>query len=74
MDAVFDFPPLNQLVSTYSKGNKEKLLIFLTFMHEPEIVFMDEPFTGLDKHTREVVERYIEQEKGSRCLLIATHI
>lgn len=74
MDAVLDFPPLNQLVSTYSKGNKEKLLIFLTFMHEPEIVFLDEPFTGLDPVVILRVKRYIREyvNKG-HTIVLSTH-
>jgi len=74
MDAVLDFPPLNQLVSTYSKGNKEKLLIFLTFMHEPEIVFMDEPFTGLDPVVILRVKRYIrEYAAKGHTVVLSTH-
>lgn len=74
MDAVLDFPPLNQLVSTYSKGNKEKLLIFLTFMHEPEIVFMDEPFTGLDPVVILKVKRYIrEYAAKGHTVVLSTH-
>lgn len=57
-----------------SGGMKRRVAIARAFASQRDILLLDEPFTGLDKHTREVVERYIEQEKGSRCLLIATHI
>ena len=35
-------------ISTYSHGMKQKLAVIAALMHEPKLLVMDEPFTGLD--------------------------
>ena len=43
------FPvPLERNVKAYSSGNRQKLAIVATFMHDPALVIMDEPTSGLD--------------------------
>ena len=39
---------LSRKVGEYSSGNRQKLGIIQAFMHEPEVVILDEPITGLD--------------------------
>lgn len=39
---------LAQPISTYSHGMKQKLAIISAFIHEPQLIIMDEPFVGLD--------------------------
>lgn len=39
---------LSRKVGEYSSGNRQKLGIVLAFMHNPEVVILDEPITGLD--------------------------
>ena len=39
---------LNQPISTYSHGMKQKLAIISAWIHEPKLILMDEPFVGLD--------------------------
>ena len=41
-------PDLAQPISTYSHGMKQKLAVIAALMHEPRLLVMDEPFTGLD--------------------------
>ncbi|MFX1538211.1 MAG: ATP-binding cassette domain-containing protein, partial [Promethearchaeota archaeon] len=51
---------LDDTVNKFSKGMKQKLGIFRAMIHNPEILFFDEPTAGLDpivsKHVREAIE------------------
>jgi len=38
----------HQLTNSYSRGMQQKLALCVALIHEPKILFMDEPFTGLD--------------------------
>jgi ABC-2 type transport system ATP-binding protein len=51
----------DRLVKTYSGGMKRRLDLAAALVHEPKIVFLDEPTTGLDPLGREVIWRYVKQ-------------
>ncbi len=61
-------------VKTYSGGMKRRLEIARGLLHEPEVLFLDEPTLGLDPQTRERLWEYIRglKEKGTT-VLITTH-
>ncbi|KUO40256.1 MAG: ABC transporter ATP-binding protein [Hadesarchaea archaeon DG-33] len=63
------------LVETYSSGMKRRLEIARSFMHHPEIMFLDEPTLGLDPQTRRKIWEHIQmlnkQEKIT--ILLTTH-
>jgi ABC-2 type transport system ATP-binding protein len=44
---LFD-PPLDRPIGEYSRGNRQMLGLVQTFMHDPDVVVMDEPTAGLD--------------------------
>ena len=46
---LFEFSKyMNSSLATLSKGNKQKVLITSALLHDPEIIFLDEPLNGLD--------------------------
>ena len=47
-------------IKTYSGGMKRRLDLACALVHEPRIIFLDEPTTGLDPITRETVWRYVQ--------------
>lgn len=48
-----------QTLSTYSKGMKQKVLIAAAVLHDPEIVVLDEPFSGLDVTAARVLKGFV---------------
>jgi ABC-2 type transport system ATP-binding protein len=62
-------------VEDLSKGMQQKVQFIATLLHDPELVILDEPFSGLDpvnsKIMREVV---VEVARGGRTVLFSTHI
>lgn len=65
----------DQLVRTYSGGMKRRLDIAMGLVHQPEILFLDEPTTGLDPESRSLLWRYLDQLRREQQLtiLLTTH-
>ncbi|MGA0351843.1 MAG: ABC transporter ATP-binding protein [Acholeplasmataceae bacterium] len=49
-----------KMIHQLSKGQKQKLLLIMCFLGNPDIVLLDEPFDGLDKLTTEKLLHYIQ--------------
>lgn len=59
---------------TFSKGMKQKLAIARALLHEPRILFLDEPTAGLDPEASHLVREFIaELKKEGRTIFICTH-
>lgn len=63
------------LVRNYSGGMKRRLEIGRGLIHEPKILFLDEPTIGLDPQTRRHIWEYIKKlnESGNTTLILTTH-
>lgn len=61
-------------VRNYSRGMQQRLALARAFLHDPEILLLDEPFTGLDQAGSDFLKRYLMEahSKGKTCL-IAIH-
>jgi len=57
-----------------SGGMKRRVAIARAFASQSDILLLDEPYTGLDGATIEKVQRYMEQYRKGRTILMATHI
>ncbi len=59
---------------TFSKGMKQKLAIARALLHEPRILFLDEPTAGLDPEASHLVREFIEElRKEGRTIFLCTH-
>ena len=64
-----------RLVNTYSGGMKRRLDIAMGLVHEPSVLFLDEPTTGLDPETRRALWDDLARLRAERGLtvLLTTH-
>jgi len=63
------------LVKTFSGGMKRRLELARGLMHQPKVLFLDEPTLGLDPQTREHIWEYVEDlvKKGDITVVLTTH-
>lgn len=66
---------LGDLVSSYSHGMKQKLVLIAAFLHEPKLLILDEPFVGLDPKAALTVKNLMKDlcAKGS-AIFFSTHV
>jgi len=66
---------LNQSIETLSKGFKRRVGLAQAILHDPRIVFLDEPMSGLDPMGRREVRDLMEQLKNEgKTVFFSTHI
>jgi ABC-2 type transport system ATP-binding protein len=57
-----------------SSGQKKKIMIMQSLLHEPNLLIMDEPTENLDPDTREIFYKVIKKlKKQNRTIFISTH-
>jgi len=62
-----DFP------DTFSGGMQRRLVVARALIHEPDVLFLDEPTTGLDPQSRRTVWDYIRSIAGKMTIFLTTH-
>jgi ABC-2 type transport system ATP-binding protein len=63
----------DRLGRTLSGGMQRRLSIALALVHEPEVLFLDEPQAGLDPQSRVLVRDYIRALAGRTTVIVTTH-
>jgi len=62
-------------LSTFSKGMQQRIAIALAVVHEPDLVILDEPMSGLDPLGRRLVrELIVEQKARGAAVFFSSHI
>ncbi len=61
-------------IKSLSKGNQQKVQLIATLIHEPKLVILDEPFSGLDPVNAELLKNgIIELKKKGSCVIFSSH-
>lgn len=66
---------LGDLISSYSHGMKQKLVIISALIHRPKLMLLDEPFVGLDPKAAVILKEHMHRmcEEGS-AIFFSTHV
>ena len=65
----------NKRMNAFSKGMRQKVLLISGIMHNPELIFMDEPMSGLDANAVILVKELLMQLKQSgKTIFYSSHI
>lgn len=66
---------IDSRISSYSKGMKQKLLIICSLLHNPDILFFDEPLSGLDANSVMVFKEVMHTlAKEGKTIFYSSHI
>lgn len=64
----------NMTADKLSKGNQQKVQLAATLIHDPELIFLDEPFSGLDPINAESLRKIInELVKKKKYIIMSSH-
>ena len=64
----------DRYTSTYSGGMRRRFDLALALIHEPKVLFLDEPTQGLDPHARQLIWNHLrELNEGGMTIFLTTH-
>jgi heme ABC exporter ATP-binding subunit CcmA len=67
-------PHADRRVRGFSRGMRQRLALARTLLHDPSLVLLDEPFTGLDVHASSLLREVLVRLKdGRRTVILVTH-
>ena len=64
---------VNQKVSTLSGGQKRRVALVRAILAEKDVLFLDEPFKGLDEDTKKIVTDYLLSNTADTTVIMVTH-
>jgi heme exporter protein A len=63
----------HERVASYSRGMSQRLALCRSFLHEPELFVLDEPYSALDEAGAELLDAQLAELRGGRSFVLATH-
>ena len=65
----------NALIQDLSHGLRQRLIYAVSFLHDPQVLFIDEPLVGLDPHTIRMIKELLKAKaRGGMTIFLTTHI
>jgi ABC-2 type transport system ATP-binding protein len=65
----------DEKLETYSKGMQQKVQFLSTILHRPDLLILDEPFSGLDPLNVDLLKRMVlERQREGATILFSTHL
>lgn len=74
LDLVGLLPESNKRIAQLSKGYRQRVGLAQALIHDPRVLILDEPTTGLDPNQLEEIRNVIKQAGQSKVVLLSTHI
>ena len=69
------YDELGNLISSYSHGMKQKLVLIGALVHSPKLYVLDEPFVGLDPKSAFTLKKILKEEaKNGKIVFFSTHV
>jgi ABC-2 type transport system ATP-binding protein len=68
-------PDDTRRLPTYSKGMRQRVKVAQAIVHDPSVLVLDEPLTGLDpRQRRDMVELFRRLGNEGRCVIVSSHV
>lgn len=61
------------MVRTFSRGMTQRLAIARALLHDPDVVLLDEPYSGLDPHAVEIFDALLDSVRADRTFVMVSH-